>query len=216
MKKNVWVCFLMVFILVLLPVGLFGQEEDEEEGEPPVQARPDPRAWEALKNMEILKTIHIKEVQQGNVLEFDMTKIKEALEKAKINVKVTIEYINSNGLVYKLGTYAPSFASAKRSSPINQRLINPQPEPPKSRSAKRSSPVNQRLINPQPEPPRFHNIPILKRLKTGTAMKTAMALKGKAVLVFKDIKGQVKVTIEQKTLRKIKSIPILKKSIKQK
>lgn len=31
MKKNVWVCFFMVFILVLVPVGLFSQEEDEEE-----------------------------------------------------------------------------------------------------------------------------------------------------------------------------------------
>jgi hypothetical protein len=197
MKKNVWVCFLMVFILVLLPVSLFSQEEGEDEegeGEPPTQARPDPRAWAALKNMAALKTIHIKEVLKGNVLEFDMTKIKEALEKAKINVKVTVEYINSNGLVYKLGTYAPSF-----------------------RRVKRSSPINKRLINPQPEPPRFHSIPILKRLKRSTAMRqAAMALKGKALLVFKDIKGQIKATVEQKTLQKIKTIPILKRSIKQK
>lgn len=192
MKKNVWVCFLMVFILVLLPVSLFSQEEEEEEE--PVQARPDPRAWEALKNMETLTTISIKELQKGTVLEFDMTKIKEALEKAKINVKVIVEYINSNGLVYKLGTYAPSF-----------------------RSVKRSSPINKRLINPQPEPPRFHDIPILKRLKASTAIKqAAMVSKGKAFLVFKDINGQIKAAVEQKTLRKIKSIPILKESIKQK
>lgn len=192
MKKNVWVCFLMVFILVLLPVSLLSQEDEEEED--PVQTRPDPRAWEALKNMAALKTIHIKEVKKGNVLEFDMTKIKQALEKAKINVKVTVEYINSNGLVFKLGTYAPSF-----------------------RSVKRSSPINKRLFNPQPEPPRFHNIPILKRLKMSAAIKQAsMASKGKAFLVFKDIKGQIKAAVEQKTLQKVKSIPILKKSIKQK
>ncbi len=196
MKKNVWVCFLMVFILVLLPVSLFSQEEGEdEEGEgEPIQARPDPRAWEALKKMEALKTIHIKEVQKGKVLEFDLTKIKEALEKAKINENVTVEYIASNGLVYNLGTYAPSF-----------------------RRVKRSSHINKRLINPQPEPPGFPNIPILKRVKKSAAIKqAAMASKGKALVVFKDIKGQIKAAIEQKTLQKVKSIPILKKSIKQK
>ncbi len=196
MKKNVWICFLMVFILVLVPVSLFSQEEgeeEEEEGEP-IQARPDPRTWEALKKMEALKTIHIKAVQKGKVLEFDLTKIKEALVKAKINENVTVEYIASNGLVYNLGTYVPSF-----------------------RRIKRSSPINKRLINPQPEPPRFHNIPILKQVKKSAAIKqTARALKGKALLVFKDIKGQIKAAIEQETLQKVKSIPILNKSIKQK
>ena len=174
------VCFFMVLMLaVVLPVSLFSQPEDEGE-EDPVQTRPYPLAWKQLENMNNLKTLKITEVQKGQTWQFDLRNIKSALEKAKINQKVTILYVNQQGMAYPLGTYSP----LKLKAPASM----------KSPTAKEK--LNRKLINPQPEPPRFHMIPSLKQVPQSTAQKmTDLRWKGKNVLIFKDAAGQIKAVV---------------------
>jgi hypothetical protein len=179
MKKYLLVYFLMVLMLaVVLPVNLFSQPEDEEEE--PVQAFPNPLVWKQLEKMEMLRNLKITEVQKGQVWQFELRSIKLALEKAKINQKVTILYVNPAGMAYPLGTYSP----LKRKSPAKL----------KSPTAKQK--INKRLINPQPEPPRFHTIPSLKQVPNSMAKKMPdLRWKGKSVLIFKDVKGQIKAVV---------------------
>jgi hypothetical protein len=200
MKKYMLVCLLMLLMLaVVLPAGLFSQEEEEEGEEEPVQAFPNPLVWKQLENMNNLKTLKITEVQKGQRWQFDLRNIKSALEKAKINQKVTILYVNQQGMAYPLGTYSPlklkspaSMKSPTAKEKLNKRLINPQPEPPKTPKNK----INPKLINPQPEPPRFHTIPSLKQVPQSMAQKmTDLRWKGKNVLIFKDAAGQIKAVV---------------------
>ena len=174
------VCFLMLLMLaVVLPVNLFSQPEDEGE-EDPVQTRPNPLVWKQLEKTDNLKTLKITEVQKGQVWQFDLRNIKLALEKAKINQKVTILYVNQQGTAYPLGTYSP----LKLKSPGSM----------KSPTAKEK--LNKNLINPQPEPPRFHTIPSLKQVSNSMALKmTDLRWKGKNVLIFKDASGQIKAVV---------------------
>lgn len=196
------VCFLMLLMwAVVLPVGLFSQPEEEEEEGEPVQAFPNPLAWKQLEKMEMLKTLKITEIQQGQGWQFDLRNIKLALEKAKINQKVTILYVNPEGMAYPLGTYSPlklqahaSMKSPTAKEKFNKKLINPQPEPPRTPKEK----INSKLINPQPEPPKFHTIPSLKQVPNSMAVKMQMQdlrWKGKNVLIFKDAAGQIKAVV---------------------
>lgn len=186
MKKYILVCFLMVLMLaVVLPVSLFSQPEDEEEPEP-VQALPNPLAWKQLEKMEMLKTLKLKEVQNGQVWQFDLINIKQALEKAKVNQKVTILYVNQEGMAYLLGTYSPlkQKSPAKLKSSANL----------KSPTAKEK--LKKNLINPQPEPPKFPTIPSLKQVPKSMAKKMMdLRWKGKSVLIFKDAAGQIKAIV---------------------
>jgi hypothetical protein len=176
MKKYLLVCFLMLLMLaVVLPVSLFSQPEDEDEGEPPVQAFPNPLVWKQLEQMEMLRNLKITEVQKGQVWQFELRSIKLALEKAKINRKVTILYVNPEGMAYPLGTYSP----LKLKSPAAKEKLK------------------KRLVNPRPEPPRFHTIPSLKQVPRSAAVKIAnLRWKGKSVLIFKDASGQIKAVVE--------------------
>ena len=191
------VCFLMLLMLaVVLPVNLFSQPEDEGE-EDPVQTRPNPLVWKQLEKTDNLKTLKITEVQKGQVWQFDLRNIKLALEKAKINQKVTILYVNQQGTAYPLGTYSP----LKLKSPGSM----------KSPTAKEK--LNKNLINPQPEPPRFHTIPSLKQVPNSMAKKmTDLRWKGKSELIFKDAAGQTKavVNLSMGTIPK-KGVPIKKR-----
>jgi hypothetical protein len=211
MKKYLLVCFLMVLMLtVALPVSLFSQPEEEEEGEP-VQAFPNPLAWKQLEAMDNLKTLKITEVQQGQGRQFDLSIIKQALEKAKITQEVTILYVNPEGMAYPLGTYSPlkmqSSASPKAPTAkekLKKRLINPQPEPPKTAKNK----IGPNLINPQPEPPIWSSIPSLIQVANSTALKMQdLRWKGKSVLIFKDTAGQIKAIVN---LNRGTEIPIKK------
>jgi hypothetical protein len=177
MKKYMLVCFLMLLMLaVVLPVGLFSQPEDEGE-EDPVQTMPNPLAWKQLEKMDNLKTLKITEVRKGQVWQFDLMNIKLALEKAKINQKVTILYVNAEGVAYPLGTYSP----LKRKAPGSM----------KSPTAKEK--LKKRLINPQPEPPKWLGIPSVIQVSDSMALKmTDIRWKGKSVLIFKDASGQIK------------------------
>ena len=179
MKKHILLGLLMMFVLTLvLPAGLFTQEEDPEEG--PVQALPDPKAWEQLPQMEMLKTLGIKETIKGQAWQFDMNNIKQALVKARVQEAVTIEYVSLKGMVYNLGTYSPMINGPLIKKPVG--FVNP---------------IKRKAINPQPEPPGFSTIPPLKQV----ALNTALPLKdarwnGKAVLLFKDASGQLKAAVE--------------------
>jgi len=175
------VCFLMLLMLaVVLPVGLFSQEDEEEGEEDPVQTRPNPLVWKQLENMNNLKTLKITEVQKGQTWQFDLRNIKSALEKAKINQKITIFYVNRQGMAYPLGTYSP----LKRKVPASM----------KSPTTKEK--LKKKLINPQPEPPRFHTMPSLKQVPQSMAKKmTDLRWKGKNVLIFKDAAGQIKAVV---------------------
>jgi hypothetical protein len=187
MKKYLLLCFLMVLMLaVVLPVSLFSQPEDEEEGEPPVQAFPNPLVWKQLEKMEMLKTLKLKEVQNGQVWQFELRNIKLALEKAKVNQKVTILYVNQEGMAYPLGTYSP----LKRKSPAKLK------SPANLKSPTTKEKLKKRLINPQPEPPKFHTIPSLKQVPRSAAVKMPdLRWKGKSVLIFKDAAGQIKAIV---------------------
>jgi len=192
MKKYFLVCFLMVLMLaVVLPVGLFSQPEEEEEE--PVQAFPNPLVWKQLEKMDNLKTLKMTEVQQGQGWQFDLSNIKLALEKAKINQKVTILYVNPEGMAYPLGTYSPlKLKSPTAKEKLKKRLINPQPEPPKTSKDK----IGPNLINPQPEPPIWSSIPSLIQVANSTALKMQdLRWKGKSVLIFKDTVGQIKAIV---------------------
>jgi hypothetical protein len=199
MKKYMLVCLLMLLMLaVVLPVGLFSQEEEEGEEEP-VQAFPNPLAWKQLENMNNLKTLKITEVLNGQGWQFDLRNIKSALEKAKINQKVTIVYVNHQGMAYPLGTYSPlklkapaSMKSPTTKEKLKKKFINPQPEPPRTPKEK----TKPKLINPQPEPPKFHTMPSLKQVANSKAKKmTDLRWKGKNVLIFKDAAGQIKAVV---------------------
>jgi len=180
MKKYLLVCFLMVLMLaVVFPVSLFSQAEEDEEGEP-VQAFPDPLSWQQLENMEMLKAFKITEIQQGQGRQFDLSIVKLALEKAKIYQKVTILYVNQEGMAYLLGTYSPLKLQSSAS--------------PKAPTAKGK--LKKRLINPQPEPPRWTGIPSLIQVANSTALKMQdLRWQGKAVLIFKDTAGQIKAIV---------------------
>lgn len=186
MKKNLLVFLMVVFILaVTLPTTLYCQEEEEEED--PVQARPNPMAWKMLETLDTLKNIRITEVEKGQALQFDMKRIKSALGKVKLRKRASISYINSNGMVYQLGTFAPTLGKKK--------II---------RSGKEGI-----LINPQPEPPRWDNIPILIKLAKGKAVKgPSIPPAGKAKLVFKNIKGQIKAVVVLNVPQSLKMTPI--------
>jgi hypothetical protein len=212
MKKYLLVCFLMVLmVIVVLPVNLFSQPEEDEEGEP-VQAFPNPLVWKQLEKMEMLKTLKITEVQNGQGWQFELSNIKQALEKVKVNQKVTILYVNAEGMAYPLGTYSPlkMQSSAQLKSPtakekLNKRLINPQPEPPKTAKDK----IGPNLINPQPEPPKWANIPSLIQVANSKALKMQdLRWKGKSVLIFKDTAGQIKAIVN---LNRGTEIPIKKR-----
>jgi hypothetical protein len=187
MKRYRLICFLMVMMLaVVLPVSLFSQEEDEEEEGGPIQAFPNPLVWKQLEQMEMLRNLKITGAQKGQVWQFDLRNIKLALEKAKINQKVTILYVNPEGIAYPLGTYSP----LKRQSPAKLK------SPANLRSPSAKEKLNKHLINPQPEPPRFHTIPSLKQVPRSAAVKIAnLRRKGKAVLIFKDASGQIKAVV---------------------
>lgn len=176
MKKNMLVCFLMMFLLTMvLPVSLFCQEEEEPEEEEPVQAYPNPIAWKQLAKMDTLKNLKITKVQNGQAWVFDLRNVKLALEKAKIRQRVIVEYISPEGITYPLGGYTPM---GRKSKMLKDR-------------------VDPRLINPQPEPPRFHTIPFQKQVPVSAGIKMAkIKRKGKALLVFKDGKGKVKAVVE--------------------
>jgi hypothetical protein len=175
MKKNLLVCFLMMFLLAAaLPVSLFCQEEEPEEEEP-VQTYPNPIAWKKLAKMDTLKNLKIKKVQNGQARVFELRNVKLALEKAKIRQKVIVEYISHEGLTYPLGTYSPA---VRKSKMVKDKL-------------------NKRYINPQPEPPMFHTIPFQKQVPVRAGVKKGnLHRKGKALLVFKDAKGMVKAVVE--------------------
>jgi hypothetical protein len=204
MKKYLLVCFLMVLMLtVALPVSLFSQPEEEEEGEP-VQAFPNPLAWKQLEGMDNLKTLKMTEVQQGKGWQFDLSNIKQALEKVKVNQEVTILYVNPEGMAYPLGTYSPKLKSPTAKEKLSKRLINPQPEPPKTAKNK----IGPNLINPQPEPPIWSSIPSLIQVANSTALKMQdLRWKGKSVLIFKDTAGQIKAIVN---LNRGTEIPIKK------
>lgn len=193
MKKYLLVCFLMVLMLaVVLPVSLFSQPEEEEEGEP-VQAFPNPMVWKQLENMEVVKTLKITEVQNGQGWQFELSNIKQALEKVKVNQKVTILYVNAEGMAYPLGTYSPlkMQSSAQLKSPTAKEKLN------------------KRLINPQPEPPKWANIPSLIQVANSKALKMQdLRWKGKSVLIFKDTAGQIKAIVN---LNRGTEIPIKKR-----
>jgi hypothetical protein len=185
MKKYMWVCFLMIFMLaIVVPGNLFSQEEEEEEEGEPVQAYPNPMAWKQLETMGMLRTL--KMVQKGDAWEFDLKNIKLALEKARINQNVTIQYVNTKGMAYSLGTF----------SPVKKEIQ-------KRKSKMHTDKINQKLINPQPEPPRlktslfFPPIPSQVRIPNKYAKKTQdVRWKNKAVLIFKDAAGQTKAVVE--------------------
>lgn len=185
-------------LAVVLPVSLFSQAEEDEEGEP-VRAFPNPLAWKQLEAMDNLKTLKITEVQQGQGWQFDLSVIKVALEKAKIYQAVTILYVNQEGMAYLLGTYSPLKlqSSASPNAPtakekLKKKLINPQPEPPKTAKGK----IGPNLINPQPEPPIWTSIPSLIQVANSKALKMQdLRWKGKAVLIFKDAAGQIKAVV---------------------
>jgi hypothetical protein len=183
MKKYMCLCFLTIFMLaIVLPGNLFSQEE-EEEGEP-VQAYPNPMAWKQLEKMGMLRTL--KMVQKGDAWEFDLRDIKLAVEKARINQNVTIQYVNAEGMAYTLGTFSPVKKEIqKRKSKMNKVKIN------------------QKLINPQPEPPKlktnlyFPPIPSQVRISNRYTKKIQdVRWKDKAVLIFKDAAGQTKAVVE--------------------
>ena len=186
MKKKTLIFLMVVFMLaVVLPTTLFCQEDEEEEE--PVQARPNPMAWKMLETLDTLKNLKITAVERGRVLEFDMKSIKLALEKVKLRKKAEISYINSNGMIYSLGTYAPTRRKKRR-----------------VRSGKEWV-----LINPQPEPPRWDNMPFIKKLAEGKAVKgPPIPPNGKAKLVFKNIKGQVKAVVVLNAAHATKVLPI--------
>ncbi len=190
MKKNILV-FLMVVVIsaamltVVFPTALFCQEEEEEEE--PVQARPNPMAWKTLETLDTLKNLKITAVEKGRALQFDMKSVRSALEKVKLGKKVSISYINSNGMVYQLGTFAPVRGKKKR-----------------VRSGKEGI-----SINPQPEPPGWGNIPFTKTLAVGSAVKgLSPGPAGKAKLVFKNMKGQVKAVVVLNAVRATKALPM--------
>lgn len=190
-------CLLLVVMVVLAlvtPVNLYCQEEEPEEEEP-VQARPNPMAWVQLAKMEPLKTLQIKEIQKGRTMQFNMNNIKQALGKAKIREKVSIFYVGPTGDTYHLGTYAPGAV----------RVVKKRP----------GSGKNPVLINPQPEPPRYRNIPMVKQAVKGAPVlvgPAAAKFKGKALLIFKNAKGQIKATIQlrQSFMRKVKPKGLLR------
>jgi hypothetical protein len=197
MKKYLLVCFLMVSMLtVVLPVSLFSQPEDEEED--PVQALPNPLAWKQLEKMEMLKTLKLKEVQNGQVWQFELRNIKLALEKAKVNQKVTILYVNPEGMAYPLGTYSPlkRKSQATLKSPAKLKTTAKPKSPANLKSPTAKGKLKKNLINPQPEPPRFHTIPALKQVPKRMAKKMMdLRWKGKSVLIFKDAAGQIKAVV---------------------
>jgi hypothetical protein len=171
MKKNVLVGFFLMAALVLFTGNLFSNAPPEGNS----LGAPIPSAWKTLKSIQSLKNFCPKEVQPG-VLEFKMGIIKQALEKAGVNEPVTILYVGGDGITYNLGTYAPI--------------------PPKSKEPKRS-PLDPRLINPQPEPPDWSSISLLKQIKkTPPTKKLLVSLKTKPTLIFKDAKGQLKAEVE--------------------
>lgn len=178
MKKMLWFFIAMTMVLMLVtPVSLLCQEEPEEEEEP-LQARPNPMAWVQLSKMESLKTLQIKELQEGQAVQINMNNIKQALGKAKIREKVSIVYMSPNGDSYHLGTYSPSAVMGKK---------------------RVGSGKNAVLINPQPEPPLFRHIPMIKMARKGAPGvpdSAAARVKGKGVLIFKNIKGIIKARIQ--------------------
>ncbi len=190
MKKNVLVGFFLMTALVLFTGNLFSDAPSEGN----TQGTPIPPAWKMLKNIQSLKNFCPKEVQPG-VLEFKMGIIKQALEKSCINEPITILYVGGDGITYNLGTYAPIPPKSKESkrSPLDPRLINPQPEPPKDKKS---------IIkgSPKPEPPDWSSISLLKQIKkTPPTKKLLVSLKTKPTLIFKDAKGQLKAEVELNT-----------------
>jgi hypothetical protein len=175
MKKNMLVCFFMMFLLAMvLPLNLFCQEEEPEEEEP-IQAYTNPIDWKQLEKMDVLKDLKIKKVLKGQAWEFELRNVKIALEKAKIRQKVIVEFISLEGLTYSLGEYMPI---GRKSKTLKDK-------------------INPKLLNPQPEPPRFHTIPSQKQVPVNAGVKKGdLKKKGKALLVFKDAKGIVKAVVE--------------------
>ena len=171
MKRKVIFSFIIVLMTVsVLPAGLFSLGAEDEPARP-VGIQP----WKTLENLQILKNFKVAEVEKGTEMSFDMKCIKESLEQAKIAQSVSIMYINSNEMVYHLGTYAPAVQKRKRVQSGKEWVyINPQPEPPGS----------------------WSSIPFTKKLAKNAAVKGHLiAPAGKAKLVFKNLMGQVKAVV---------------------
>jgi len=190
MKKNVLIGFFLMAALVLFTGNLFSAAPPEGN----TQGAPIPSAWKTLKSIQSLKNFCPKEVKPG-VLEFKMGIIKQALEKACINESIVILYVGGDGISYNLGTYAPIPPKSKggKRSPVDPRLINPQPEPPKDKKSIIKGP-------PKPDPPDWSSISLLKHIKKMPPTKKFLVrLKTKPTLIFKDAKGQTKAEVELNT-----------------
>jgi hypothetical protein len=204
MKRMVWISILMMLIVVLVPVNGICQEEEPEEEEP-VQARPNPMAWVTLKNDASLRNMGIKAVQNNRALSFNLAVVKQALQKAKVNQKVTIQYLDAKGNLFQLGTYAPSFRSMKKKATKRKA------------TKKKTSHLARRAINPQPEPPMFRTIPLNKQIAISAAVKSnpsSLKQTGKNVLLFKNAKGQIKAIIQLKSSPLLRKRPSEKKSLR--
>lgn len=184
MNKNVLIGFFLMVALVLFTGNLFSDAPSEGN----TQGAPIPPTWKMVKNMQSLKNFCPKEVKPG-VLEFRMDIIKQALEKAGVSEQVVILYMGGDGITYNLGTYAPIPPKSKR-NPLEARLINPQPEPPKDKKSIIKGP-------PKPDLPDWSSIPVIKNVKKiPPTKKPLVRLKIKPTLIFKDAKGQTKAEVE--------------------
>ena len=99
MKRLIVPLLLMTFCFALGRETL-SEKEDYKE------------SWEKLKKIQ-LKTLKFTSVPEENTVKFNMQGIKNALEKAGITEKVTIELYVEDKLFGNLGTYGPDTKATK-------------------------------------------------------------------------------------------------------
>ena len=177
--KRLFILILVITFMISLSTGILFSQKGKSK---PVEKNANTKAWKRLNGLMTLGEINVTKMGKGMALslEFQMDKIKEALEKSGIREELSIECHGEGGeTLVELGKYKPDKISKMIKGTAGAKSTGHQSK--------------------SPEGSKFSSMPSVKQVESSLGKIDKLEKPdSKYKLVFKDSMGNIKATLEVK------------------